>query len=370
MKHAEFPRSFGARLRWVVPACASLAAACALDLSGEQFVGADAGVVAPGTLEDEGGSSSDGGTFDPQDAAAYSGGDGAGRDRGDGAPGSKPAPGSCDFTGTWGSLLTVDVSWAPQGLNIQTFILAPGSGTIKQWIKGVRVQHGTSLEDTTVVCGIELPDFHGTQVVAGQTYGVLFPDSLFDNMYLPSFDVDAVVTSSAPGAKYSASSTAALLGLTMANPTTDPWPATVTTATDPENDGTPGVTVSAAEGLPAQGDGGPYSYFPVGIPAPFQPVVFANKLHLAIRQVTTVTASVVDCDHISGRVSIPQIAGQYAIDSHVIGCELLEGGLCTDTQAAFVDNTQPVFTPSGATTFQSLRLPPGATCASVRSMLQ
>ena len=370
MKNAESPWSFGARLLSIAPGCASLAVACGLDLSGEQLVSPDAGIGAGATFGDEGGSSG-GGPFASQDAGATSASDGAAREPRDaGSSGSKVPPGSCDFTGTWGSLLTVDVSWAPQGLNIQTFVLAPGSGTIKQWIKGVRTQHGTSLQDSTVVCGIELPDFHGTQIVAGQTYGVVFPDSLFDNLYLPSFEVDAVVTSSAPGAVYRASAAAALLGLTMANPTTDPWPATVTTATDPDHDGTPGVTVSAAQGPVPPGDAGSYAYFPVGIPAAFQPVVLSSKLHLAIRQVTAVTGSVVDCDHISGEVSIPQIAGQYAIDSHVIGCELLEGGVCTDTQAAFIDNTQPVFTPSGATTFQGMRLPAGSTCATVRSMLE
>lgn len=313
----------------------------------------------------------DGSIFASDGSAIPFGPDGAVLEHPDGSSGRDSAtPGSCDFTGTWASLISVNVSWAPQGLNLQTFILAPGTGTIRQWILGVRVQRGTSLVDTTVVCGIALPDFRGTQIVAGQTYGVVFPASLFDNMYLPSFEVDAVVTSSAPGATYRSSATAALLGLTMANPTTDPWPATVTTATDPDNDGTPGITVNAAQGPVAPpGDGGSYSYFPVGIPAPFQPVVLSDKLHLAIRQVTKVTGTVTDCDHVSGTVTIPQIAGQYAINSHVIGCELLDGGDCTDTQASFVDNTQPVFSPSGATTFESRRMPAGATCATARATL-
>jgi hypothetical protein len=72
----------------------------------------------------------------------------------------------------------------------------------------------------------------------------------------------------------------------------------------------------------------------------------------------------------SGTVAIPQIAGQYAINSHVLGCELLDGGDCTDSQAGFVDNTQPVFTPSGVTNFASVRLATGATCATLRGTLQ
>jgi hypothetical protein len=156
----------------------------------------------------------------------------------------------------------------------------------------------------------------------------------------------------------------------MANPTTDPWPATITTATDPDHDGTPGVTVNAAVGVVGAGDAGLYSDIPVGVPAPFQPVDVASQLELAIRQVTAVTGTVADCDHIAGTVSIPEVAGVYAINSHVIGCELVDGGACTAAQASFVDNTQPVFTPSGTTTFTSVRLPAGATCATVRGMLK
>jgi hypothetical protein len=359
-------RCVGAGFVSVAVGSASLATACGLDLAGEEFVD-DAGAGFNGSGGDDG---ADGGPVDLPDGTStpVNGGD---RGRDGGSTSSEAAPLACDFTGTWGSLVTIDVSWAPAGLNLQTFLLAPGSGTIRQWIKGVRVQHGNSLEDTTVVCGIDLPGFQGTQLVAGQAYGVLFPDALFDGNFLPSFQVDATVTSSAPGATYQAAASAALLGLTMANPATDPWPATITTATDPDRDGKPGVTVNAAQGaVPPPSDAGSYSYIPVGVPVPFQPVVLADKLYVAIRQVTEVTGTVMDCDDVTGTISIPQIAGQYAINSHVIGCELVDGGDCDDAQASFVDNTQPVFAPSGTTTFTSVRLPAGATCATVRAMLQ
>jgi hypothetical protein len=342
---------------------AGLVAACGLDRAGKESLGAEAGPGAGG--DDE---APDGGV-DPGDDATTGGGTG-GHPDGSAGP-SDAAPGSCDLTGTWGTLITIDVSWMPAGLNLQSFVLAPGTGTIKQWARGVRVQHGTKLEDATVVCGIELPDFRGTSAVAGQQYGVLFPDSLFDGMLLPTFPIDSTVMPSAPGGSFKAAPSAALLGLTMANPTTTAWPATVTTATDPEGDGTAGVTANTAQGPVAPpSDAGSYSYIPVGIPAPFQPVIVADKLYLAIRQVTEITGTIADCDHISGTVSIPQIAGQYAINSHVIGCEVHDAGLCTAAQASFVDNTQPVFTPTGATMFRSMRLPTGATCATVRTMLQ
>ena len=92
---------------------------------------------------------------------------------------------------------------------------------------------------------------------------------------------------------------------------------------------------------------------------------------------TIVTGTVEDCEHMSGTVSIPQIQLEVrAIDSHVMGCALVDGGDCSTTaplggtsQAAFVDNTQPVFTPSGSTDFHSVRLATGATCADTRAAL-
>ena len=334
---------------------------------------ADADAYAPDGTSGDGGV--DGG---PVDASGADGGDASV----DGGPGDSGRPdatsdaggkgdasvdgGACDFNGTWASRLTIDVTWAPQGLT--GIILASGSGQIKQWIKGVRTQTGTATSDATVVCGIDLPDFQSTVVIGSETYGVRFPDSLFDGPdggggYLPTFTVSAALGGLTPGSSYSTTTTAALLGLTMGQPTTGAWPSTVSTSVDMDKDGKSGVTAGAAQGSP-------YSDIPTGIPAPFQPIVRANKLYLAIRQVTVVSGTVNDCDHMSGTVSIPQINSKYAIDSHVMGCALtIDGGDCSSTQASFVDNTQPVFTPSGSSDFQSVRLPSGASCADVRAAL-
>jgi hypothetical protein len=274
--------------------------------------------------------------------------------------------GACDLNGTWASRLTIDVTWAPQGLN--AVILASGSGQIKQWIKGVRTQTGMSTSDATVVCGIDLPDFQSTAVIGSETYGVRFPDSLFDGPgdggapYLPTFTVSGALGGLTPGATYSTTTTAALLGISLAHPTTDPWPSTVSTAVDMDRDGKTGVTIDTAQGSP-------YSDVPTGIPGLFQPIVRADELDVAIRQVTIVSGTITDCDDMTGTVSIPQISGKAAIDSHVMGCALSDGGDCSSTQASFVDNTQPVFTPSGSTQFQSVRLGTGATCADVRAAL-
>ncbi len=281
------------------------------------------------------------------------------------APDAPSLPdGACDFNGTWGTEITIDVSWQPQGIN--EIALAPGTGQIKQWIKADRHQSGTALSDDTDVCGIVLPDFAGS--VLNETYGIRFPNSLFDDGYLQPFTANSALSKLMPGAMFSTTTTAVLMGISLQQPTVDPWPGVVTTSVDKDQDGKPGVTADVAEG-PG------YSNIPAEFPPLFQQLARASSVYLAIRQVSVVTATVTDCDDMTGTVSIPPIATpdggtKPGIDSHVLGCALADGGGdCSPTQAAFLDNTQPVFTPTGATAFKSIRMKPGASCADVRARL-
>ncbi len=281
--------------------------------------------------------------------------------------------GVCNFNGTWATQITIDVTWQPQGL--MSVILAPGSGTIRQWVKGARVQTLAAplqLSDDSVACGIELPDFQATTLGLNEVYGVRFPDSLFDDGYIPPFTVNGALTLQPGGSfSYSTTPTAVLLGVTMQSPTTDAWPSTVTTEIDQDMDGNPGVTIAVAQGALAvpTATATDYSYVPTGVPAPFMPINLAGSLYVAIRQVTITSGTVQDCDTITGTVSIQTINSKPAIDSHVLGCQLVDGGPCTtgaSSEASFVDNSQPVFTPSGTTSFRSIRVATGATCATVR----
>jgi hypothetical protein len=281
-----------------------------------------------------------------------------------GPDGQTPDAGTtCDFTGTWGSRLVIDVSWTPQG--ITGIILSPGSGAITQWLESTRVKNGSSFTESVVVCGIHLPDFQSTALAGNEVYGVGFPDSLFDNAYIPAFAVNSSFSGTAPGSTYGTAASAVLLGLTLSSPTSTPWPATVTTEVDMDQDGKPGVTANTL-----QGNG--YSYPPVDILKSSR----ADKLYLAIRQVTKLSATASDCDHLTGTISIPTItdpssgASKAGIDSHVIGCEISGTSTsCNSTQTSFVDNTQPVFTPNGGSSFTSVRLPQGSSCATVRQAL-
>jgi hypothetical protein len=284
------------------------------------------------------------------------------------------ADGGCNFNGTWATRITIDVTWQPQGLT--SVILAAGSGTITQWVKGLRVQTLTApleLSDDSVLCGVALPDFQATALGLDEVYGVRFPDSLFDDAYIPPFTVNGALTPQTGGGfAYSTTPTAVLLGLSLPDPTTDPWPATITTELDQDQDGFPGVTIAVAQGPLAMPTttASDYSYIPTGVPAPLMPLNLASSLYVAIRQITVASGTVQDCNTITGTVNIPTIDSKAAIDSHILGCGLVDGGQCTtgsSSEASFVDNTQPVFTPSGTTTFQTIRIATGATCADVRA---
>jgi len=307
--------------------------------------------------------------FDPDGAPA--GDDSGTTGSSSGGPahgGAEGGPGPtmpCNFNGMWATKLSIPVNWVPQGL--MSVILQPGSGTINQWIMQSRTQSGTTLTDSTVVCGIDLPDFTGTAVAGAETYGVRFPDSLFDDSYLPTFTISGTLSAATTNAHYSTAAAAALLGIDLASPTTAPWPSAIDAlaeSVDSDHDSNPGVTSFAAQGAS-------YSDIPTDITKSAR----ATAVYVVIRQVTQVSGTVVDCDHMSGSVTIPQLTdsngdSKYAIDSHVIGCELEgDGGTCNALQWSFIDGTQPVFSPTGASTFASVRMPANTTCSQVRSML-
>jgi hypothetical protein len=356
------------------------AATDAGDDGGDGDAGDDAGDDGAADGGDDAGDASatnagttDGGTdaseaADAADAAPVDAGDGGGPtttpDAGSHDAGTSGDGGACNFAGTWASQLAVDVTWAAGGSF--DIVIAPGSGTIKQWLLSTRTVSGTTTTDTAQLCGIELPDFAGSGLVDNETWGIRFPDTLFDSGDLSTFAIPGTVSGTTPTATYTTSSVAVLLGLTLANPTTAVWPATIATSVDEDADGKSGITAGVAQGAS-------FSNVPLDFSVVANPngVARSNRLYVAIRQVTSIAAHFSDCDHASGTITVPQLGTggnkKYAIDSHVIGCGLVGSTTdCTATQASFVDSNQPVFVPS-TTQFTSTRVAAGTTCATVRS---
>jgi hypothetical protein len=349
-------------------------AACGLDVAGTETGAGDAGSSSSGGSHGGSSSASSGTAGDDGSGAddTMSDGGGGASDDGPGSDAFSTGPGDggsrCNFGGRWATKLTIPVNWVPQG--ITSVILAPGVGAIEQWILSDRTLSGLKTTDSALVCGIKLPDFSGTGFAGGETYGVRFPDSLFDNGFIPTIAIVGVLGDTTPTATFTTQLTPVLLGLTLANPTTAAWPATISTAVDTDKDMEPGVTANAAIGPIAGGaaDGGSYQPIPVDVFGDR-----ASEVYVVIRQVTALSGGASDCDHMSGSVTIPKIPdtanGKYAIDSHVIGCGLAGGtGDCSAMQIGFVDGTQPVFTPTAGATFTSVRMPTG-TCASARQAL-
>ncbi|HEX4446263.1 MAG TPA: hypothetical protein VH044_05995 [Polyangiaceae bacterium] len=353
--------------------------ASSLDASPEG--GADAGSPGTDSGVDGGGEAGlpdasvhDGGVADasvPGDAGATTSDAGPDASTSDGGATTSDG-GACDFTGTWGAAITIGVTWAAGGSF--DIVIAPGSGTIKQWILSTRTVTGTTVTDSAQVCGVTLPDFHGNPSLVDEAYGIRLPDSLFDDGKLTPFAIHGTLSGSTSTATYTSTPAAVLLGLTLANPTTAVWPATITTANDQDLDAKAGITATVAQGAG-------YSNVPLDFSVVVDPqsVTRSDRLYLAIRQVTSIAAKFSDCDHASGTVTVPQItdpssqAKKYAIDSHVVGCGVAGSSAdCTTTglgaQAPFVDSNQPIFVP-GTTTFASQRFPAGTSCMAVRTAL-
>ncbi|HEX3771800.1 MAG TPA: hypothetical protein VHV30_13075 [Polyangiaceae bacterium] len=351
----------------------ALTPACGLDVNGELFVGDEAGTSGPSGNADGGSASSDdedGGT------GFMSGSSGgglvppSGDDGGPGGSGGDDGGPGCNYAGHWATKITIPVMWAPQGLT--SVILASGAGTIEQWIVSDRTVNGLATTEAAHVCGITLPDFQSTGFVGGgETYGIRFPDALFDSGDIPTVTINGKLGDRSPSASFVTQANAVLIGLTLGNATTAPWPALITSSVDTDKDGNPGVTANVASGPVANSvTGAMYSAIPTDVD-----FNRATQVFVAIRQVTALTGTAIDCDHIAGTVTIPNIpvpataaaaaTTKYAIDSHVLGCALGDGGACSISQTAFVDGTEPVFTPTSGGTFTSARMN-SADCASVR----
>ena len=259
----------------------------------------------------------------------------------------------CDLSGTWGMRMAVTVSWPG------TPVLETGSGTVRAWARVVRTQSSsTAIVDSGKPCGIEVPDFRGTALAGSELYGILFPNSLFDNANsIQPSTVPGTLTSSQVGASMTTPAFATLIGLTMAAPVTDPWPLPASiTQRDDELDGQPGVTTNAKTG-------GTYFLPPID---PFK-VFRADRLFLAVRQVVSLSGTLSDCSTMSGTAAFSKQ------DVAVLGCHVAGTGtpgvLCDTIQRDFLHNNSPVFTMPASGTFSMKKLAAAATCANVRTEL-
>ena len=262
----------------------------------------------------------------------------------------QPAAGSgggstCPTSYVAAAHIVLNVSWA------DSLALPEGSGKVHIWTKSKFNENGSSITTESQPCGSTLPKIT-TKPIAGEDTILLEIDPLaWDEPTMPRF----TGTATKEGNTTTVSSGAALVGLSMSDPTAA-WPAaTAITSVDHDGDGHPGITTK-----PRQTSG--YDAPPVEIKLFGEPLR-ADELYLAIRNEMTLTSTTEGCpDSFSGTANVTKF------DSHVIGCHVKGGSECTKDQKKFVDDNRTNYI-VGSATFTSVRVSADATCEDVRAAL-
>jgi hypothetical protein len=257
----------------------------------------------------------------------------------------------CSAAGTWAIKISTPVKWNA------SFVVQAGTGTVTNYIRSVRTQNGLQVTDKAKLCGVETPDYQATATFGSEKYGIRFAPTAWDAPSMPTFALNATLSSKEVGATFNAGTAAALVGATLANPTTDAWPASFATTVDADGDGKPGLSADAATG-PG-----------ISLP-PLNPgrTVRANRVYAAFRQVINgVTGTVKSCTRSEGTGDIAVIGTKAAIDQRVLGCRREDGTECAASEFKLLDSAAPVYVPTGKAVLTLVKVADTATCADVRT---
>ena len=256
-------------------------------------------------------------------------------------------PQRCNFAGTWVAKITIPTRWSG------STGIAAGSGTAEVWIKYQTTSSGSLVPASMVACGVTIPDFSLTPLLGGEHYGVDFDIPMFDAEPPRAYASDPVMLVDGggfPGDPVTMSQTVQVLGTTLSNPLTDPWPSSPGSLAnnDMDGDGKPGVTV------PNLNDG-THVYMRVDALGSRR----ADRGYYASRVVMSWSGSVVSCDELAGDAEIPRF------DTHFVGCRLVGGGECNSSQRNLLDDFRPIHMPDSAI-FHAFKVTNGASCAVAR----
>jgi hypothetical protein len=260
----------------------------------------------------------------------------------------------CAAGGTWAIRISTPVKWNA------SFVVAGGAGTITNLAISTRTQEGLKVTDTARLCGLEIPDYTSTAAFGSEKYGIRWAAAAFEAPTMPKFTSTHTLSSRLPGATFTSTATASILGTTLPNVLTDPWPTSVAALTpiDSDNDGKGGFTAGAAN-TPG------FSLPPVNAARTAR----ADRLYLALRQVAGPAAGTVkSCTRYEATADIAVIGNKAAIDSHVMGCHRSDGPECTSAEFKLLDSAAPVYVPTGKAVVTMLKVANNATCADVRAL--
>lgn len=269
-------------------------------------------------------------------------------------------PITCDFSGTWASYVSIDVTWPA------SVVLQPGEGKLQQWNLTHEVQAplSTTVTAHTRPCGIFLPDLQTTILGLFQKFGIRFPNSLFDMGRIPETEFTFTADITKTPITFTTNPFAIVIGANLSNATTAAWPeVSAMTFRDDDNDGNAGITVT-----PVNGNG--YSLPPANLITGDS----AKLVYIATRTVSSLSGRIVDCNHLEADVTIQTVNGKPGIDSTVVGCYRtgnaangVPPGPCAPDESAFIDGARPQFTPKGPGKMTIVRVTESATCADVRA---
>ena len=277
----------------------------------------------------------------------------------DGAAGTTGTGGSTGTGGTNGapceprttyaeaSHLVVNVSWSA-GL-----ASTGGTGQVHVWGKVVYTASGNTLTGMLQPCGIALPPTTLTALAGGGMILIEVPNTAWDAPSMPRFQVDGTQSGWNVGSTLSFSY-AALVGFTMANPTTAAWPtsyADITMTNDAEGDNHVGLTA-----IPRSGNG--FTLPPTSLLQTSR----VDQVYIVVRQVTSAMLTRTACDAASGSATFAHF------NNHVVGCHVMGGADCVAEQIGFVDMNRTIYQVTSATA-QTKLVADTATCADVRAAL-
>lgn len=253
----------------------------------------------------------------------------------------------CDLDGTFALKLSATGSW-PSGQYLKS-----GSGTFHFWLKAELDHSGSTLAAAVTECGRIKPPITNT---ANETHVYGFPNSLFDNGYLTATSVTATLSTSSPGAVLAWPLTSNLMGISLTNPNTDPWPSSASQVPsarriDMDRDGKTGVTGSYDSGD-----------FPRTSAAVFG-FNRADLFYFASRLSFSLNGSLTSCSAASGSATVNDF------DMRILGCNRANSTQdCTTSESDFLDSVTPTITMTSGT-YALTRVAAGAGCADVRAAL-
>jgi hypothetical protein len=274
-----------------------------------------------------------------------------------------PIPKTCDLTGTFATLVELDVEWDPvQVLGIT--VIAGGSDTLYSWSLRKLVQTGTTISTQSIGCGDTSPDL--CSGLLGQALTQNVPANIWGTSGMP-VTKSSLTLSAAPkqGDPFVGPLEVTLLGLDLANPS-GAWPASYDDAAitwlDHDGDGHPGVTANIVTSGRSSACNLPYAALP--IPATGE---LATQVFTGSRSLANLSGTIVDCDTIRGEFKGPR-SGLPALDGHVAGCVKDSGSLCTPEETASLDASAASAQRLLASRFVMVRVPDATSCSQVRAL--